>query len=338
VTPDEQARHLSQVDVQDRSRAAHSDRWEAVTGEGAASLGDTAVADRAIEGLRRHARGGRPVFLACGFSKPHSPLVAPARFFEQYPPAAVALPPDFAPRPTVPAGFPAGAIRPRNADLFIGRDASAEAARDVIRAYRACVSYVDWNVGRLLEALESLGLRENTIVVFWGDNGYQLGEKGKWSKAGSLWEQGTRVPLIVHDPRAKGNGRPSSRTVQAIDIYPTLVELCGLPRPRGLDGASLKRLLERPDAPWERAAFSVWSERGRWLSGVAVRDERWRYAEFYGPGAGAMLLDTAADPEETRNLAADRRYASVVKKLSASVRRYAAGLTEPTPEGPLPTP
>src|ERR1043165_704663 len=97
-----------------------------------------------------------------------------------------------------------------------------------------------------LAALESAGLADKTIVVLWGDHGYQLGEKGKWSKAGSLWEQGARVPLMIHDPRAKGNGTASPRSVQAIDIYPPWAELAALPKPPGMDGLSLAPLLNEP--------------------------------------------------------------------------------------------
>jgi len=323
----EEADRLERVAGQDRARAPESDRWQAVE-TGAESLGDAVVADRAIAALREHGRGSRPLFLACGFSKPHSPLVAPRRFFDLYGPETILLPPDFAPRPTVPPGFPAGSIRPLNADLFIRRDASGDEARQMIRAYRACVSYVDWNAGRVLDELDRLGLGEDTIVVFWGDHGYQLGEKGKWSKAGSLWEQGTRVPLIIRWPRARGNGRASPRIVQSIDVYPTLVELCGLAPPAGLEGRSLGPLLAHPEAPWPHPAFTVWSERGSWLSGVAVRTERWRYAEFYGLGAGAMLLDPAADPHEMTNVADRSANATVVAELSAEVRRFAAGKTE----------
>jgi iduronate 2-sulfatase len=288
--------------------------------------------ERTIAHLRRQRGAAAPFFMACGLSKPHSPLVAPRRFFELYPPASILLPPDFAPRPTVPAGFPAGSIRPQNADLFIRRDASEPEARDMIRAYRACVSYVDWNVGRVLAALEELGLAGNTVVVVLGDHGYQLGEKGKWSKAGSLWEQGTRIPLIIHDPRARGNGRASARTVQALDLYPTLADLAGLPRPPGLEGRSLRPLLSDPEAGWEVPAFTVWSERGRFLSGVAVRTERWRYARFYGPGAGDMLTDPRADPHELTNLAADPRHAATVAELSALVEGYAGEQAEPAPQ------
>src|SRR5699024_1218977 len=141
--------------------------------------------------------------------------------FDLYPSDQIVLPPDFASLPSVPVGFPDGAIRKRNADLFVGRSASSEEAKAMTRAYLACVSYVDWNVGRVLAELDRQGLRENTIIVFWSDHGYQLGEKGKWSKAGSLWEQGTRVPFIILEPRAKGNGKSSPRIVELLDIYPT---------------------------------------------------------------------------------------------------------------------
>jgi arylsulfatase A-like enzyme len=201
----------------------------------------------------------------------------------------------------------------------------------MIRAYLACVSYADWNIGRVLDELDALGLSDNTIVVFWGDHGYQLGEKGKWSKAGSLWEQGVRVPTIIRDPRAAANGTPSPRVVQSIDFYPTLADLCGLPIPEGLDGLSLAPLLEDPNATWNHPAYTVWNERGRGISGVVVRTERWRYAEFFGPGAGAMLIDPAADPYELHNLVNEPQYAAVVEDLSALIDAYAGGKTEPTP-------
>jgi arylsulfatase A-like enzyme len=338
ITPAEERERVAQMVAGDVQRAPSSDRWEAVEGD-TSRMGDTVVTDRAIDYLRRAAGRGavgggviaQPFFLAMGLSKPHSPLVAPSRFFDLYDVSTIPLPPDFAPRPTVPEGFPAGSIRAINADLFIRRDASEEQAREMIRAYLACVSYVDWNVGRVLAELDALGLRENTIVVFWSDHGYQLGEKGKWSKAGSLWEQGARVPFIVHDPRRGGNGTASSRVVQAIDIYPTLVDLCGLPIPDGLDGTSLRPLLDDPGATWNRPAFTFWNERGRGVSGAVIRTERWRYAEFFGPGAGAMLIDPVADPHELRNLAHDPAHGEVVSELSALLRAPVAGKTEASP-------
>lgn len=331
ISDGDEKQRVSQMVAGDVRRASSSDRWEALEGEGAATEVDTAVADRAIEYLREQKKtgGAGPFFVACGFSKPHSPLVAPKRFFDLYKTEEVALPVDFAPSPTVPEGFPAGSIRRINADLFINRAASPEQAREMIRAYLACISYMDWNVGRVLAELDTLGLRENTIVVFWGDHGYQLGEKGKWSKAGSLWEQGTRVPLIIHDPRVKGNGVASPRVVESIDLYPTLVELAGLPQPVGLEGRNLATLLADPKKPWDHPAFTMWNERSRGMTGIVVRTERWRYAEFFGRGAGAMLTDPINDPHELKNLANDPAHAAVVKELSALIKPFADGQTEP---------
>jgi len=333
ITREEEAARVGRMVDSDRARP-ESDRWEAVEGEAVATMGDTRVADQAIAFLRRYRNQGpddAPFFLAAGFSKPHSPLVAPKRFFDLYDRTTLPLPPDFAELPTVPAGFPRGSLRPNNADLFVARRASPEDARAMIHAYLACVSYVDWNVGRILAELDALGLRDSTVVVFWSDHGYQLGEKGKWSKAGSLWEQGTRVPFIVHDPRARGNGTRSPRVVELVDLYPTVADLAGLAVPSGLDGRSLKPLLDDPTAPWPHVAYTVWNERGRGITGVVVRNERWRYAEFFGPGAGAFLTDPIADPHEVVNLVDDPRHQAVVRELSALARAHVAGKTEPTP-------
>ncbi|MDR1865773.1 MAG: sulfatase [Bacteroidales bacterium] len=311
----------------------HSDRWEAVEGDAVKGLGDTRVADRAIEYIRRSRESGEPFFIACGFSKPHSPLIAPREFFDLYPVETIPLPPDFASLPSVPVGFPAGSIRMNNADLFINRSASPEEARAMKRAYLACVSYVDWNVGRVIAELERQGLRENTIIVFWADHGYQLGEKGKWSKAGSLWEQGARVPLIILDPRAKGNGNASPRIVELLDLYPTLVDLCGLPAYRELEGVSLKPLLNDPYREWNRPAYTVWNEHDRGITGVAVRTEKWRYAEFFGMGAGAFLTDPVNDPDELKNLVYDPKYRDAVAELHKLASAYVAGKTElPAPK------
>jgi arylsulfatase A-like enzyme len=183
---------------------------------------------------------------------------------------------------------------------------------------------MDSNVGRVIAELDRLRLREKTVIVFWGDHGYHLGDKGKWSKAGSLFEIGTRVPLIVVAPGARANGRPSARVVQALDVYPTLAQLSGLEAPAGIEGRSLVRLLEDPAAEWSHPAYSLWSEDGRTVHGAAVRTERWRYAEFDGGRGGAMLLDPEADPHELQNLADDPRHAAVKAELSALVERYLA--------------
>lgn len=202
-----------------RKRAAYSDRIVVLDGNGEGH-GDYRAADKTIEFLRQFK--DRPLFIGCGFVKPHSPPTAPQKFFDLYDLDKITLPPDFASKPTVPPGFPEAAIRKRNADLFIGRESSEREAKEMIRAYLASISWVDWNIGRVLAELDKLGLRENMIVVFVADHGYQLGEKGKWSKAGSLFEMSARVPLIVSAPGMKGNGQTCARIVESLDIYPTL--------------------------------------------------------------------------------------------------------------------
>jgi iduronate 2-sulfatase len=302
----------------DQARGARrSDAIYVIPGDGD-NVGDGAVASRAIAQLRRHK--DEPFFLACGFSKPHSPPEAPRRFFDMYDPADVVLPPDFAPRPTAPPGVPPVSVR-TNTDLFINRDASPEEARKVIRAYWAALTWVDDNVGRVIGELDRLGLRENTVIVFWGDHGYHLGEKGRWSKAGSLFEVGARVPLIIAAPKAAGNGRPSKRVVEALDIYRTLADLAGLPVAEGVQGRSLAPLLADPAAPWDHPAYTVWAERDT-INGVSVRDERFRYAEWDGPRGGAFLYDLDADPRELKNLADDPAFAGVRERLSGLVRRH----------------
>jgi arylsulfatase A-like enzyme len=281
--------------------------------------GDYRTADRAIEYLRQHK--DKPFFLACGFTKPHSPPTAPKRFFDLYDPSRLPLPVDFQPRPTVPEGFPPGSVT-RNGDLFINRDASPQEAREMLQAYWASTSFTDWNVGRVVAELDRLGLREKTVIVFWGDHGYHLGEKGKWSKHGSLFEVGTRVPLIVLAPGAKGNGRSSPRTVQSLDIYPTLCELCGIPAPNGLEGHSLTGLLADPKGAWDHPAYSVTGTNAK-LGGVAVRTDRYRYVE-YGSPSESMLFDEQADPHELKNLTALPEMAAVKKELSARAQKHAA--------------
>lgn len=316
----------------DKASRQRSDQWVALDEEASKSSGDTRVADRTIQLLNEYKDSDQPFFLACGFSKPHTPFIAPKEFFDLYNVDEMPLPPDFSSLPAVPHGFPMGAIRPRNADLFINRPASPEEAREMIRAYQACISYVDWNVGRVLDELDRLGLRDNTIVVFWADHGYQLGEKGKWSKAGSLWEQGARIPLLIHDPRAKGNGTSSPRIVELVDLYPTLADLCGLQIPEGLDGASLRPLLDDPKTEWNRPAYTVWNENGKGVTGIVVRTERWRYAEFFGVGAGAYLTDPVNDPYELRNLVGDPQYKDVVAEMHRLVMDCVEGKTELPPQ------
>jgi arylsulfatase A-like enzyme len=271
---------------------------------------ETAI--QAIKFLQQNV--GSPFFLGCGFLKPHGPPTAPEKYFDLYDVKSIALPKSFAATPTVPDGFPKACLTP-NYDLFVKRDATEDEAKEMTRAYWASISWVDWNVGRVIAELDKLGLRENTIIVFWGDHGYHLGEMGKWAKHGSLFEVGTRVPLIVLAPGAKANGQSVSPPVQSMDIYPTLCELCGLKPPTGLQGHSLKPLLDEPTAKWDHPAFTIYGQTADNL-GVAVRTGKYRYAEWKGGENGAMLFDVSADPHETKNLADDPKVADVRKQLA----------------------
>jgi uncharacterized sulfatase len=265
----------------------------------------------------------KPFFLACGFFRPHTPYVAPKKYFEQHPVSGISL-------PVVPAnhreGVPAAAFgsqKPEQAKL------TDTLRLQAIQAYRASTSFMDVQVGHVLRALEEQKLADTTIVVFLSDHGYHLGEHGLWQKM-SLFENSARVPLILHDPRIKGNGRKCERTVELVDLHATLADLCGLQAPK-TDGVSLKPLLEKPDTAWDRAAFTQVSrgtptstgdtqKKPNWFMGRSIRTERYRYTEWNEGKEGAQLYDYASDPKEEKNLANDPGLAKVVAELKARLQ------------------
>ena len=255
----------------------------------------------------------KPFFIAAGFYRPHCPYIAPKKYFDLYPMEKI----------TMPQGpFPEALAAPKAALASVTPwpwfGSTEMQSRKAKQAYYATISFVDAQVGRLLDALDRLKLADNTIVVFWSDHGYHEGEHGLWMKQ-SLWEGSARVPLLIHAPGAKGNGGVSPRTVEFVDVYPTLADLAGLTPPKNLAGASLKPLLENPSAPWTKPAFTqVW--RGT-FPGHTVRTERWRYTEWDGGKQGAQLHDMQADPQELHDLVADPKHAGTVKELKALVAR-----------------
>jgi uncharacterized sulfatase len=272
---------------------------------------DVKNAGQAVKVLERWASSKRPFFLGVGFYKPHVPLVAPQRFFDLYPPAKMPLPPDFAPTPSADDSVPRCALR-YNLDLFYEERPTPARARAAIAAYYACITFMDEQLGRVLDALERLGLRDNTLIVLWGDHGWHLGEKGMWGK-GTLFDVSAKAPLIVVDPHRKTAGQACQRTVEFVDIYPTLVELCGLKMPPGLEGKSLAALLDDPGASWTRPAFTLVA-REDWL-GRSVRTDRWCYTEWDEVRRGAELYDLQADPRESRNVVNDPKRAHVIDEL-----------------------
>lgn len=289
-------------------KESNSDRIIVLDGDGE-KHGDYKTATRAINFIEKYK--DQPFFLAVGFVKPHSPPTAPKKFFDLYDVNKIPLPIDFGTIPKALPGAPEISIAPRNSDLFIGRESTPELSREMKRAYWASVSFLDAQVGRVTDALEKNGLKDNTIIVFWGDHGYHLGEKGKWSKAYSLYEIGLRVPLIIAMPNQKGQS--SRRVVELLDLYPTLAELCGLPKPKNISGASLVPLLKNRNAAWDRPAYSV-VVYGKSL-GRSIRTAKWHYVEWDEGKSGAMLYATEEDPHELKNLANDPKYAKTVTEM-----------------------
>ena len=243
-------------------------------------LYDGQVADRAVRTIRELAQNpDRPFFLAVGFIKPHSPYIAPAKYFDLYDPETLG----FAPEQDFPEGAPAlaghgsGELRRYTDQQKRGPIPEADQRR-VRQAYYACISYIDAQVGRVLAELEKQGLAEDTIVALWGDHGYHLGEKGLWGKT-TNFELDTRVPLIIRAPGRTGNGRACSALVELVDLYQTLADLAGLPVEATLQGTSLAPYLDDPDAPSEQAAFSQFTRGKR--RGYSMATERFRYTEWF---------------------------------------------------------
>lgn len=270
---------------------------------------DGKVATEAIRLLEQ--KKDEPFFLAVGFYKPHTPYVAPQKYFDLYPLEKITL-------PEVAPGFEKTLPEPSLASTkpwpYFG--VTPEQAKEVKQGYYATISFVDAQIGRVLDALDRLKLRENTVVVFWSDHGYHLGEHGLWMKQ-SCFEESARVPLIISAP-GQTAGQACLRTVELVDLYPTLADLAGISAPKNLEGASLKPLLANPKAEWKRAAYTQVQRKD--LPGHSVRTERWRYTEWGGGTKGAELYDHETDPQELRNLAADSQFASTIAEMKALLK------------------
>jgi uncharacterized sulfatase len=267
---------------------------------------DGKVADQVIRLLEEHK--DEPFFIGAGFYKPHCPWVTPKEYFDLYAMEQISLPPI---TPQTPNNYPTSALASTRPWPYFG--VTADQARECKRAYYAAISFVDAQIGRLLDAVDRLGLRENTIIVFWSDHGYHLGEHGLWFKQ-SCFEESARVPLIISAPGQKTAGRASLRPVELVDLYPTLADLAGLTPPGHIEGSSLRPLIENPQASWEHAAFTQ-VQRGD-NPGHSVRTERWRYTEWAFGKQGAELYDHDHDPHELHNLASDAKCADVVASPS----------------------
>ncbi len=244
------------------------------------------------------AKGDQPFFLAVGFHLPHVPIYASKKWFDLYPLDEIELPPTLAgDRDDLPAyskQLTDNPTAPRH-EWMVENDEW----RQAVRAYLAANSFVDHLVGMLLDSLDSSEAADNTIIVLWSDHGFHLGEKLRWAKR-TLWEETTRVPLIVAGPGRLGISANAicSRPVGLIDIYPTLLDLCGLPAKADLEGVSIRPLLEDPGTEWTRPALCTFGPNNH-----SLRSEHWRYT-IYDDGSDE-LYDHRSDPNEWHNLAAD---------------------------------
>jgi arylsulfatase A-like enzyme len=280
---------------------------------------DGLIADLAVESLER--LKDKSFFLATGFRKPHLPFNAPKKYWDLYDPADLEL----AENPFAPKGAPRealdnwGELRGYHGMPMKG-DMPDDLARQLIHGYYACVSYVDAQIGRVLDALDRLGLRENTVVVLWGDHGWKLGEHGMWCKH-TNFELDTHAPLMFRAPGIPG-GRRTAALTEFVDIYPTLCDLCDIDKPAHLQGTSAVPLLHDPDRPWKRAAFSQYP-RGR-IMGYSMRTDTHRYTEWKeirtGEVTGRELYDHRTDPAENVNVVEATEQADLVGELAAMLK------------------
>ena len=270
---------------------------------------DGQIARDAVEFLRQS--HDRPFFLALGFYKPHDPFVAPKKYFDPYPIDSITLYRD-PPNATSLSPPTFGNAFKREFDKFSDRE-----RREFQRAYYAGTTFMDAQFGKVLDAIRQSPYANNTVIFLMSDHGYHLGERGWWNKS-NLTELSCRTPLVVYTPNMKASGESCSRLVEFIDIYPTLVELCQLQAPDGLEGKSFVPLLDNPSQGWKKAAFTQF-RRGN-VMGRSVRTERWRYTEWGEGRHGRELYDHMTDPGEYRSLADDATYGDEVTSLVRLLR------------------
>lgn len=284
--------------------------------------------------LLKQNQNQKPFFLAVGFFRPHTPYVAPKKYFDMYPLEDLRL-------PFAPAGdrndIPTAAFAHNCPVPNYGLD--TETLLKATQAYYACVSFIDAQVGRLLDTLDETGLAENTIVVFWSDHGYHLGEhNGIWQKR-TLFEQSARSPLIIRTPNR--NSGHCNRVVEFVDIYPTLTDLAGIESPANLEGRSLMPLLRNSVADWNGIAVTqvlrpADDRLKEPVMGCSIRTHRYRYTEWGEGRHGIELYDHQSDPNEFQNLAIDPDppASKIIDQLRPLLRSRASGKLPTTPFNP----
>jgi arylsulfatase A-like enzyme len=299
---------------------------------------DGNIADETMATIRRASISGKPFFIATGFKKPHLPFVCPKKYYDLYDHDSIRLSPnpELDPSQDSITAIKWGAVDWNN---FRETGIDNKAARELKHHYQACVSFIDAQVGRILDELERLDLVDNTVIMFWSDHGYHLGDHGLWCKH-TNYERATRVPLIVYSPGMTSAGRQTRALVEYVDMYPTLLDLCGLEIPDWIEGLSMVPVLEDPGREWKNAAFSQYPRDGGKIEGYSVRTANFRYTEWIdnwskGEVFHRELYDHRIDSLETRNLAGEEEYKSIMDEHKEVLR---AGWENALPSIPAASP
>jgi iduronate 2-sulfatase len=293
---------------------------------------DGKTADYAIEYLKEASTENKPFFIAVGLTKPHLPFCAPAKYWELYDSATFTVSDRDRPAGSPDLAFHNWEELRGYRDIPNSGPLSGQKEEILRKGYYACISYMDAQVGRVLETLDKLGLRENTVIVLWGDHGYHLGEQDLWGKS-TNFELDARVPLIISSPGEKGSGKECNAIVETLDIYPTLAEVCGLTPQGKLSGVSLKPLLDNPDKKWSNVAYNQFIRPYGALRngkpthmGYSVRTSDWRCTCWWDLKSGEMVEKELYYMKdyilERENLAGRKEYSRVEADLTDRLIAY----------------
>jgi len=305
-----------------------------------ADVPDTAYTDGktaalAMKYLEEAAGTGRPFFLAIGFNKPHLPFNAPKKYWDIYQEKDFVIEPREKPEGSPGLAFHNWEELRGYRDIPDSGALAPEKEQELWQGYYACISYIDSQIGKIMDKLAELNLRENTIVVLWGDHGYHLGEQNIWCKS-TNFELDARVPLIISAPGMKGNGQSSDAIVETLDIYPTLADVGNLQPESSLSGVSLRPLLENPEADWKNIAFHQFirpydalRNRKPTHMGYSIRTEDWRCTWWWdlstGEVAGKELYRLEGSAIERENLSGNPEFTEIEEELSEKIINYKTG-------------
>ncbi|MCK4853498.1 MAG: sulfatase [Bacteroidales bacterium] len=291
---------------------------------------DGAITDLAIEQLAEYKSGEKPFFMAVGYKKPHLPFNAPKKYWDLYDPNEIEMAGNQYMPENVSEYFRYNFGELRNyAGIPKGWELLGEPlSRNLKHGYYACVSYIDAQIGRLLDGLKQNGLDQNTIVILWGDHGWKLGEHGMWCKH-TQFELDNHVPLLLKVPGESKVPAKTNAFVEFVDIYPTLCELAGLELPDHLQGASFAPVINNPERQWKKGAISVWphypNDPEKLVMSYSIQTERYRYTEWIKESSGELmardLFDHETDPDENMNISNNPENSGIIEELSGLLKR-----------------